>query len=182
MVVSALVWLTESNEWFVPGDFSQPDQAPAPRWLGYAVDGPHLFLRNTVERFMPMNVLATNETAIQRKPVEVGCSEGSASRRTEDCRINRQQASNERQLTAIKQSGNELHQALASRTRWKNFMHGLSWITKGFDSSVPVVSIARLDSSRRAFLFAVCWFQSIRFAESVRRSSDQIFSKWNLKR
>lgn len=76
MVVSALVWLTESNERFVPGDFSQPDQAPAPRWLGYAVDGPHLFLRNTVERFMPMNVLATNETAIQRKPVEVGCSEG----------------------------------------------------------------------------------------------------------
>jgi hypothetical protein len=74
-----------------------------------------------------------------------------SSRRTEDCRINRQQASSERQLTAIKRSGDEVHQALASRSRWKNFMHVLSWITKGFDSSVPVVSIARLDSSRWAF-------------------------------
>jgi hypothetical protein len=90
-----------------------------------------------------------------------------SSRRTEDCRINRQQASSERQLTAIKRSGDEVHQALASRSRWKNFMHVLSWITKGFDSSVPVVSIARLDSSRWAFLFAVCWFQPIRFAKPV---------------
>jgi hypothetical protein len=49
-------------------------------------------------------------------------------------------------------------------------MHLLSWITKGFNSSVPVVSIARLESSRRAFLFQLPVFNQSALQNQLRRS------------